>query len=591
MRHNGNLHIMAMLILLLIPILGYLTFHWLRSIVNEELAGFEMNAEEFCSEEFAKLWSDAGMSKSQLAAACAEIEPIFWLGDASLYSGIASVVFLILVVLLSRIAGRNRARLASVFSFLVPFSLLFIAISTIVQGAIFTYSLYALQVNLMEAWYPVVTLGVGLGALIVAVYVINSAFAIKRQVTMSQMAINADKESYSELWKFVESIAEKIGAPVPSNIAIGLEPTFYATSANVKVLSSDENLSGETLYISLPLMRLFSKDEFGAVIGHELGHFKGSDVVYTMKFAPLYRALSTAVDKTGNEARIMSIPALAVLNFLLNRFSLAEKEISRQREFEADIVGAAAVSSDALCAALIKVTAFSNLWSDLLHDVVENLEYGRPVTNLSSLYASRVAFDTDADVAKKVVQENLDFKIPHPTDTHPTLSERLDNLGMHDDFSYLQMSILEDSSLMLVQGAAELEKELSFVQQRLYQALGIAQYESKKPEDSEVSYGIARMIQTAAAVMVCADGQVEPSEIAEAEEKGKNMISHFNSLEFREACLNPEALPNVTDLSQTIKEIFSQQHIELMVDFLENIAAADGHVSIEEEEFIKQLTE
>jgi len=581
---------MAVLILLLIPILGYLTFYLLRSIINEELSDFEMSAEEFCSKEFAELWANAGMPKSQLTAACAEIEPVFWLGDASLYSGIASVIFLVLVVLLSRIAGNNRERLAGTFSFLVPFSLLFISASTIVQGGIFTYSLYALQVNLMEAWFPVVTLGVGLGALIVAVYVINSAFSIKRQVTMSQMAINADKENYADLWKFIEAIAEKIGAPVPNNIAIGLEPTFYATSANVKVLSSDANLTGETLYISLPLMRLFTKDEFGAVVGHELGHFKGSDVAYTMKFAPLYRALSTAVDKTANEARVMSIPALAVLSFLLDRFSLAEKEISRQREFEADKVGANAVSSEALCAALIKVTAFSNLWNDLMYDVVENLEYGRPVNNLSSLYASRVAFDTDADAAGKVVRENLDFKIPHPTDTHPTLSERLDNLGGHDDHSYLQMGLLEDSSLTLIHGAIDLEKELSLVQQKLYQALGVAQYETKKPDDAEVSYGVARLIQTAAAVMVCADGRVEPSEIAEAEEKGMKMVSHFNSLEFREACLNPQALPNVADLSKTIKEVFNQQHITLMVELLSNIAAADGHVSSEEEKFIKQLS-
>ena len=80
------------------------------------------------------------------------------------------------------------------------------------------------------------------------------------------------------------------------------------------------------------------------------------------------------------------------------------------------------------------------------------------------------------------------------------------------------------------------------MQQRLYQALGVAQYEVKSLK-VEVSYGIARMIQTAAAVMVCADGHRALC-IAEAEEKGKNAISHFNSLEFREACLNP-VLPNV----------------------------------------------
>ena len=274
----------------------------------------------------------------------------------------------------------------------------------------------------MGAWYPLVTLGLGLGALIVAFAVIKAALSINRQISMNQMAIDADEGKYPELWKFVRDIADKIDAPVPNNIVVGLEPTFYATSANVRALLSDKNLSGETLYISLPLMRLFSIEEFGAVVGHELGHFKGSDVQYTMKFAPLYRALTTAVNSAADQDRIMSIPALSVLNFLLEQFSKSEREISRQREFEADRVGAEATSQTALCAALIKITAFSNLWGELSHDVIENLEYGRPIKNMSKLYASRVAFDNDTNVAEKILQENLNYMVSHPTDTHPTLS-------------------------------------------------------------------------------------------------------------------------------------------------------------------------
>ena len=377
MRFGG--HLVAILVLLLIPILGYATYFWLNSLVNEELTDLGLTAQEMCDPDFVEVWENAGLPVSELKAACQEINPIFWLGDASLYSGIASVIFLFLIVLLPLVAGTNRSRLSSIFSVLVPFTLVFVAISTLVQGGIITYSLYAVQVNLMEAWYPFITLGIGLGALFVAFSVISAAFSINRQVTMQQMAIDADEIKYPELWKFVRDIADKVGAPVPNNIAIGLEPTFYATSANVRVLSSDKNLSGETLYVSLPLMRLFTNEEFGAVIGHELGHFKGNDVQYTMKFAPLYRALATAVDNAAADGKVMAIPALSVLSFLLVRFSNSEKEISRQREFEADNIGAEATSNADLAAALIKVTAFANMWSDLVYEVIENLEYGRPV--------------------------------------------------------------------------------------------------------------------------------------------------------------------------------------------------------------------
>jgi Zn-dependent protease with chaperone function len=569
--------------------LGYIIFLWLNSIINGEIADLEITAQEFCSSDFADNWVNAGMSLSQLDSACDEIRPIFWLGDVSIYSGIASVIFLVIVFGLSTYSGTNRSRVSTIFSFLVPFSLLFVSISTLVQGGIVTYSLYAIQVNLMGAWYPIVTLGVGLGALIVAFSVIRAALSINRQVTMSQMAIDADEDKYSKLWEFVRDLANKVGAPVPNNIAIGLEPTFYATSANVRVLSSGNDLSGETLYISLPLMRLFSVEEFGAVVGHELGHFKGSDVEYTMKFAPLYRALSTAVNSAADEDRVMAIPALSVLSFLLDRFSKSEREISRQREFEADKVGAYATSQTALCAALIKVTAFSNLWNDLSYDVIENLEYGRPVNNLSKLYASRVAFDTDVEVAGKVVQENLDYKVSHPTDTHPTLSERLKNLSSTDEFSSLDMGFLDDNSLGLITDAESLETELTLVQQKIYQLTGMAQYESKKPDESESPYGVARLIQAAAAVMVCADGEVQPSEIAEAEEKGKKMISHFNSLEFRESCLSPETLPTVDALTELVKKVFNEETVGQLTEFLTSIAAADGNISLEEQAFIESL--
>ena len=581
---------MPFLILLAVPAIGYLTFYWLNSIVNKELVEIGVTGRELCSLEFVEIWKNAGLSVGDLQALCDDIQPVFWLGDASLWSGIASVAFFAIVFILSGIAGTNRGRLASIFNALVPLSLIFISLSTVVQGGIITYSLYAIQVNSMGSWFPVITLGIGLGALLVALAVVRAAFSINRQVTMSQMAVNAEEQDYPELWFFVTEIANKVAAPVPNNIVLGLEPTFYATSANVKVLSTDKLLSGETLYISLPLMRLFSQEEFGAVIGHELGHFKGEDVKYTVKFAPVYRALSVAVNNASEQGQLMAIPALSVLSFILERFAKSEREVSRQREFEADKVGANATSNTALCAALVKITAFSNVWSDLTYDVVENLEYGRPVRNLSKLYASRVAFDTDAGAAEKVVKENLEYRVSHPTDTHPTLSDRLKNLSAENtDFSILRMGMSDENASVLVNKVEDLETELSMFQQKIYQVTGRAIFETNKPENADKIYAISRVIQTAAAVMVCADGQVQPSEIAEAEEKGQNMITHFNSLEFRELCLAPERLPGTEDLSKMVKDFFSDENLNQLIDFLRNIAASDGNISAEEEEFIRAL--
>jgi uncharacterized tellurite resistance protein B-like protein len=89
--------------------------------------------------------------------------------------------------------------------------------------------------------------------------------------------------------------------------------------------------------------------------------------------------------------------------------------------------------------------------------------------------------------------------------------------------------------------------------------------------------------------MVCADGEVQPSEISEAEEKGKDMISHFNSLEFRESCLSPETLPTVDELSKMMKAIFNKENLTQLTEFLTNIAESDGNISPEEKKFISSL--
>jgi Zn-dependent protease with chaperone function len=577
---------MPLLMLLIIPVLGYATYFWLNSIINEELLITGQTAREFCSPAGSQIWLDMGLSINDWTSLCEEIWPIFLLGDGSLWTGIASVFFFLIIIVLSKFCGTNRKRLAATFSVLVPFSLLFVSANTLVQGSILTYSLFLVQVELMGSWFPVLTLGLGLGALIVAGSVVMATLSISRKISMSQMAVRADKADYPQLWSFVQSVAARVGAPQPDNIAIGLEPTFYATSANVKVLSTGSELSGETLYVSLPLMRLFTTEEFAAVVGHELGHFKGGDVQYTIKFAPLYRALNKAVQDTAKSEKITALPALAVLSFLLNKFSSNEREISRIREFEADKSGAKATSEADLSAALVKVTAFSQMWSNLGDEVSDSLDWGRAVTNLSKLYASKVAFDTDAEATKKVIQANLQKAISHPTDTHPTLSERLIELNGTDEVHSFDLGYLEDSSINLIKEAEELEQELTTVQQKVYQLTGQAEFGIKMPENSESAYGIARIIQIAAAVMVCADGKVEPAEIADAEAKGKKLVSYFNSLEFREACLSPKTLPSVSHLSKLAKEVFNDEAINELKDFLTSIAEADGEVSAEEKVLI-----
>lgn len=568
---------LGFLFLSIIPVVGFLVSSLVINNVDTQLNRDGLpNIDDICS----------GTQRVLVEDACQNIDNLQLMSNTSVGLIVSFLVFFAVVVSLSKLAGSNRSLNATIFPILIPSSLLFISASIIIEGVVISYALFELQVFLMERWFPVVTIGIGLGAAAVAFGVIGSAFSFKTKSEITQRALLLDNKE-SSIWSFVTKIAETTSSPVPDNIVLGLEPNFYATGADVTALSSNKTVSGETLYLSLPLMRLFSKDEFAAVIGHELGHFKGGDAKYTLKFAPVYRALSDSINSVSETESLLSIPAVGALSFLYNAFEKNEKTISREREFEADKIGAEASSPEALLQALVKLTVFSGHWSRLQLEIIENLKLGRPVNNMSQLYAASVSYDTKLDEAKDVAKSCAKAVVSHPTDTHPSTGERANSLQVSQNtIEQTDLNIPEEQSISLLEGYLEIEELLTTDEQKLYIALGV-DYEAAMPEEDN-PYAVARIGQTAAALMVCADGKVELSEIEEAEKIGEEILPYFNTLEFRELCLNPNNLPNIDSFSEALASL-PNDFVEILLDYLDRIANSDGELDKNEEKYLKKL--
>ena len=284
-------------------------------------------------------------------------------------------------------AGTNRKRLASVFPPLVKLSLFLLSVSVLVQGAILTYAAYIGEAYAIERVHYYIIGAVGLGALVAAVKLIASSFSLGKKLETTVIGDLLPKDTARQIHEFVADIAHKLKACVPDNIVIGLEPNFFATSASVKILGKEKPLEGETLYVSAPLARLLSKDELTAVIGHELGHFRGEDTVYTLKFAPVYTGLAKALDVMGTAEEegasgLAKLPALAMLSFMFDTFSRSERHVGRERELMADKAGVEVSSTEALATALLKVTLYSGLWSDIRENNIKRLNSGKIAGNL-----------------------------------------------------------------------------------------------------------------------------------------------------------------------------------------------------------------
>ncbi len=112
-----------------------------------------------------------------------------------------------------------------------------------------------------------------------------------------------------------------------------------------------------------------------------------------------------------------------VLRLYLQMFSRIENSIGRQRELRADYFAAKAASPKIMASALIKAHVFGTLWHQVSEKwIVDALNEGKVFRNISELFAS--TFLSEKSLQQEVAKDSS-MHLTHPTDTHPSLRERL----------------------------------------------------------------------------------------------------------------------------------------------------------------------
>ncbi|QQR39916.1 M48 family metallopeptidase [Devosia rhizoryzae] len=242
-----------------------------------------------------------------------------------------------------------------------------------------------------------------------------------------------DRDVAPGLWRLVESFAQRLGAPVPDTIAVGLAQGFFVVSGPVKLLPDEQTVTGNTLHVPLGHLVFMQLDEAATVIGHELAHFAGEDTAYSQKFLPIYNGFGRSLDAVAAAGRardgslsFLTAPALALGYFVSDRFHLAVQHWSRIRELEADAKSATLTSQDAAGRALLRHSAVAGVIDDVVAYAWANPD--------------RVPEDIVPFLLEAAGERGLDDPTPllaqaivHPTDSHPHSRDRLAAFGFSLD--------------------------------------------------------------------------------------------------------------------------------------------------------------
>jgi Zn-dependent protease with chaperone function len=370
-------------------------------------------------------------ARAHVLHACRTVGGIHFLVAMSVGALTMTVALIVTTIWNARTAGRTPHHAAQIFRSSVVLALRLSAALVMLSGLIAACALYVLSAIVGAPLLAIMGATLLLGGVLGAAQTLGAIATMRAPVTLESRASLASPDAQPELWRFVREIAARLDVKPPENILLGLDPLFYATAAGIKLDGQDKALAGETLHLSLPLLHVLDKEEAAAIVGHELGHFKGEDAAFTLQFAPAYLAIAHVIE-SPRQLRLWTIsllPAYAVLGFCLDRFAAADGAIRRRRELAADRAGAEASTPCAMARVLFKLAAFGQVWNALEEQVKIGMKEGLAHDNLCSVFEEGIE-----DVLKQdesaLLKLATDSQPLHPFDPHPPLAERTTALGI-----------------------------------------------------------------------------------------------------------------------------------------------------------------
>ncbi|WP_312316171.1 M48 family metallopeptidase [Stenotrophomonas sp.] len=329
---------------------------------------------------------------------------------------------------------------------------------------------------------------VGGFALFLAVFMAKGLIFLKRGKASEDLELKPADQP--ELFAFLHRLADEAGAPRPKRVYLSPRVNagvFYDLSLVNLLFPSRKNLD-----IGLALVNALNLTEFKAVLGHEFGHFAqrtmavGRWVYVAHQIATQLVARRDALDTflaglSRTDFRVawvgwtLSLIIWAIRSLVDTAFSvvsLSERALSREMEYQADLVAASLAGSDALVHALHKLGAADVAWDKALDFASRQYAAGHPVADLFAVQTRMLAnlrrvspdpmFADPPQLPEHERELHRVFRsdgvrVPQMWSTHPANADRENNLKRR----YVAAVIDERPAMLLFRDADGLKQKIT----------------------------------------------------------------------------------------------------------------------------------
>ncbi len=240
-----------------------------------------------------------------------------------------------------------------------------------------------------------------------AIFMWKALFFIRHGSEKPGVEITAKEQP--GLFQFLHEVADEIGAPRPHRVFLSPQvnaAVFYDLSILNFILPSKKNL-----IIGLGLVNSLNRSEFKAVLAHEFGHFAqrsmavGRWVYVGEQIASHIIAKRDILDRSldfisnidlrvawiGWIMRIVVWSIRSLMETVFKLVIIAQRALSREMEFQADLVAVSVTGSDALVHALYRLQPADEDWERSISFANSQLAKRRIVTDLYAIQ-SRIAW-------------------------------------------------------------------------------------------------------------------------------------------------------------------------------------------------------